>query len=518
MSAVHLEVTQETRHALADDVFGQFLERPSWGGEHGPEAVCAPDGTLPDAVISRLGDFHTRLVRFPFGTDGDYLDWRDMTDLPGRAERPVSTGHLGDRVSNRFGYPEYFQLADRMGWQTILVTNLRDALYLKKPIAEAAIHAAELVRHVRQLPGKPRIRAVQVGNEGWFFWPPKPEEAEGIGIQSDQDAILRLRQALVAYADAIHAVDANLPLIADAPRPVDGGGLENNAASIWRAAVDHESIRSRYAMLAAHAYAPLGCYGADRDGEKLEPVALTDDEIWFGMTSTPGRFDSKGLSVADAVAYDHIKELGFRVAVTEWNWNGWNFDGAFPDSKIDIGLASALGTAGFLHGMMRSPDVELATQSMMLGVHWGIAGLLVGADKSITMQHQAQVVSLHARHHGDRILKSNLNGNQTIMKPVRMATWWPQTEHLALVDAVVSADADALYIHWMHRGRESALEMDVQLPETLMAGKATSHILAGAKGGKTLANYENTVDFSSSTLRILLPPASLGVTVVPYNP
>lgn len=360
-SAATLEISSDESHALPADLFGQFLERPSWGGELGPEAVVGADGNLPEVVETQLAGYHTSLVRFPFGTDGDYLDWRDLADVPGRDERPCSTGHQGDVVTNRFGYPEYFDLAGRMGWQTILVTNLRDALYGKESIDQAAEHAADLVRYVRGLPGKSPIRAVQVGNEGWFFWPPKREDAAGLGIRNEGDAVARLRDSLIAFAESIHDVDPTLPLIADAPRPDDVGGLENGASAAWRAAVDHDDIRRRYQMLAAHAYAPLGIYGADRDGEELELAELSDDEIWFGLNASPGRFNEAGMANADDAAYAEIRRLGFRTAVTEWNWNGWDFEEKFPDSNVDAVLASALGAAGFLQGMMRSPDVALAT-------------------------------------------------------------------------------------------------------------------------------------------------------------
>ena len=87
--AATLGISDEVSHALSSDVFGQFLERPSWGGERGPEGVCDDQGKLSPEIEKYLADLRAPVVRFPFGTDGDYVDWQDLIDLPGRAERPA---------------------------------------------------------------------------------------------------------------------------------------------------------------------------------------------------------------------------------------------------------------------------------------------------------------------------------------------------------------------------------------------------------------------------------------------
>ena len=53
------------------------------------------------------------MIRFPGGTDVDFMDWCDMIDnVPGQPpERPVSTGHRGHEVTNYFGYDEFLRFA-----------------------------------------------------------------------------------------------------------------------------------------------------------------------------------------------------------------------------------------------------------------------------------------------------------------------------------------------------------------------------------------------------------------------
>jgi hypothetical protein len=167
------------------------MERPSWGGEIGAEAALLP-GTnrLDPRVESLLRTMGIPVVRFPGGSDVDFLDWRDMvTDAHGKGVgRPDSTTHKEMIVTNAFGYDEYLRLAAEMKWQSILVVNLREGLAVKPP-SEAAAHAAALLAYcvgnenavpkefrnwpvLRAANGHPepyRVEYVQIGNETWFF-------------------------------------------------------------------------------------------------------------------------------------------------------------------------------------------------------------------------------------------------------------------------------------------------------------------------------------------------------------
>lgn len=123
---------------------------------------------------------------------------------------------------------------------------------------------------------------------------------------------------------------------------------------------------------------------------------------------------------------------------------------------------------------------------MMLGFSWGIAGVLVDGHGGVRVQPQAQAVRLQAAHHGNRILRSRLIDVPVFKTPVRLASWWPQVSAVALLDAVVSADDDALYVHWIHRSRDAGLELEVALPAGSTAGEATNHILAATDRGASL--------------------------------
>jgi alpha-N-arabinofuranosidase len=192
---LRIRVTQKELHPVNKRLFGQFLEKPSWGGETGPEAALLP-GTrqIDPRVEEMMRDMEIPVVRFPGGTDVDYLDWRDMvTDAQGPVSgRPNSRSrrHKGEEsiITNAFGYDEYFQLAGRLGWETILVVNLRDGLLTDTSPEAAAEHAAALLAYcageadtipeafrpwpeLRAANGHPApypVEYVQIGNEAWW--------------------------------------------------------------------------------------------------------------------------------------------------------------------------------------------------------------------------------------------------------------------------------------------------------------------------------------------------------------
>lgn len=230
---LRIRVTGQVLNPVSDNLFGQFLEKPSWGNETGPEAAVLP-GThrLDPRVEAMLKAMEIPVVRFPGGTDVDYLDWRDMvTNAHGPdSGRPNSHArHQEPIVTNAFGYDEYGQLAERLGWKTILVVNLRDGLLTDKTPEFAAEHAAALLAYytgradalpeayrrwpaLRAANGHPEpyaVEYIQIGNETWM-WTEEMKKRYGEGwIKAWADRI-------EMYIAAIRRVAPGVKLIADA--------------------------------------------------------------------------------------------------------------------------------------------------------------------------------------------------------------------------------------------------------------------------------------------------------------
>ena len=201
-------VFPDSIHPIDHRIFGHFLERPSWGGEAGIEdAIDEETGQLDMRVLEKLANLDIPVLRFPGGTDVDYMDWTDMIDLPQRGTRPPSVGNGGDTVTNRFGIDEFADLTDRLNCEAIIPLNFFDAFLKRVPLDTAALHAGGLVAYANARKGQalpagmshwPAIRAsngndrpygfryFQIGNETWALWSWKKKLLEEAAISDPE--------------------------------------------------------------------------------------------------------------------------------------------------------------------------------------------------------------------------------------------------------------------------------------------------------------------------------------------
>ncbi len=72
---IAVKIKDKSLHKIDARIFGQFMERPSWGGETGVEGSLLP-GTnkLQNKTVELIKGMHIPIIRFPGGTDVDYLD------------------------------------------------------------------------------------------------------------------------------------------------------------------------------------------------------------------------------------------------------------------------------------------------------------------------------------------------------------------------------------------------------------------------------------------------------------
>ena len=275
---INVKVQGHVVHRIDPRLFGQFMERPSWDGEIGSEAALIP-GTneLRQAVKELIRKMRIPILRFPGGTDVDYINWLNMIDnLPGRSGgRPITRGHRGDAVTNNFGYDEFLSLCEEIKATPLLVINFRDGLLAEDGPDRAARNAAKLVAYCNaeigaDLPAElrvwPRLRAenghaapfavkyFQIGNETWRY-------AQNIGED-------RYFAALQAYIEAIHAVDPTAHII------VDG-----HPAKIARRV--HQQLGDRISYYAVHHYQPGRMTGIKLGDRPVDNPDLDPEDIWY---------------------------------------------------------------------------------------------------------------------------------------------------------------------------------------------------------------------------------------------
>jgi len=479
-----LKVKNQTVHRIDPRLFGQFMERPSWG-EIGVEGALIP-GTnqLQPKARKLLEAMEVPVIRFPGGTDVDYMDWQDMvSNVPDRAsDRPISTGHQGHRVSNHFGYDEFLKFCEQTSAEAIVVVNFRDGLLKKKPLNEAASHAATLVAYcnaplatnlnntmsrwatLRAENGHEKpygVRYFQIGNETWFFL----NEAQKLAPQGLAQYYV---DCLSAYINAMKAVDPQIEIIVD--------GHDGSMRGIVPMAQKQLGAQINY--FASHFYRPWAMTEVFRAGQNVAIETLSAEDIWYAWVAITD-FDDQGQSVYRSSGLEAARNAGHRVAITEWNWNGWWRTASTP--ALNSKWAKGVGAAGFIHAMMRSGDViDIGCQSMLVGMGWGISAVHTDpkAVKDPVYLPTGQLTAFYSKHHGDRLVKVDAVGVPMYTQPLRMGGATPK-ERVAMIDAVATADDAAVYVHAINRSFDKAIEITLDLAGFEAGDSALHHIMQG---------------------------------------
>ncbi len=533
-------VGRTPRHKIDSRLFGHFMERASWG-EPGPEGALVP-GTrrLQPSVVERLREMHIPIVRFPGGTDVDYIDWFDMIDnVPGRkgAGRPVTVGHRGGRITNDFGLDEFLRLWEDLKVPPLLVVNFRDGFLKKKPLAEAARHEAAKVAYCNAAVGAklpegmrdwPAVRAAnghakpygvrywEIGNETWAF-------ADALRRQglSDERIAKWYVECLTATIDAMRAVDPEIEILVDVQ--LEGSKKIQVTRRI------RETLGDRVQYFVSHTYVPWGIRKIERDGREVPVESLTAEDIWNAWVAVP-QMDPDGLSTFDCHALRQARRLGYPLAVTEWNWNGWwalgRRGGPGKGPALDSSFAKGVGAAGYLHAFMRQGDaIAMACQSMLVGNRWGITCVRADSEGKAPAYFMptGQVTMFYARHHGDRLLEVKGENVPTYAQPYRMQGLAPK-RRVAYVDAVATADDRRICFHAINRHFGRDLPVSIDLTNYDKIDKAATHrILEGrlsdgpAEGQpRQIGRFRNeTVALDGKVLRVTLPKRSVSIVEIP---
>ncbi len=526
---IRLTIGTKRENPVDARLFGQFLERASFG-EPGPEGALDPaTGALREDVITLAQGMRIPLVRFPGGTDVDYTDWRDLVDgaaVPGKRAREL-IGHTGKAIGTRFGLDEYFAFRDRIGNQTILVVNLLDALAKRLPLEVAARRAAGLVAYANARPDPrldedmrrwPELRAanghpqplrcefIQLGNE-WWLRPFTEAAQQALGKPSRAELTEWYRQCLHAYIAAIRAVDRDIGIIIDG----DPGPL------VAKELYEDPILRQEVAFLALHRYGPGPVDRIARHGVDGDPGPVKPDEWWWAWVGSVGSRDASGHNLALGMAVDQARSLGYRVACTEWNWNGFGFHRLRVPAG-DHRVAAGLGAGGFLNGLMRQGDVVgMATQSLLIGTSWDIAAILVDQAGAISQRLPSGLVTgLYARFHGDDRLEARIDGARLVDQPLTLGFGDRGPQRITALDAVVTADQRRLYLHLINNERDRAPLVEVDASRvTTASGDVSLHRLVPATTGRdAMVEEQARTSMMRGRLTLHLPPASVTVAEI----
>jgi alpha-N-arabinofuranosidase len=522
-------IQDKTLHTIDPRMFGQFMERPSWG-EIGPEGALTP-GTnhLQPKVRELIEEMQPPVMRFPGGTDVGFLDWRDMvSNVPGRgAERPVSVGHKGHKVTNNYGFDEFLALCEDLNSDPILVVNLRNALLEKKPIAEAARDAAELVAYcnapvgstlpegmpdwaaVRKKNGREKpygVKLWQIGNETWFPF-------KQIENMTEDEKDKHGAKCIVALCRAMLEVDPTIEFI------VDGHGETFKASLLAR-----EELGDKICNFVFHHYAPWQIKEVLKNGETVPLDSLGPADVWSAWVSTPG-IDKDGLAVFGNPLLAEARNRGLRVAITEWNWNGGWAWGLRP-GPFKSALAKGIGAAGYLHAMMRAGDVvDIGCQSMLVGIGWDIHAIHADREDKEPAYYMpsGQATMLYSHYHGPNRLDVVAENVPAYEQPFKMAGIQPRGK-VACLDALATAGDEAIFFHVINRSFDHPYTIEIDVTELGPLGTtAIRHTLTGRLNDKPekgepaqVAEIVHAeIAYDGKTLAVTLPARTVSVIELP---
>jgi len=260
-----------------------------------------------------------------------------------------------------------------------------------------------------------------------------------------------------------------------------------------------------------------------RAGQKVAIEKLSAEDIWYAWVAITG-FNEQGQSTYPSRGLKAAREAGYRVALTEWNWNGWwRITGSTP--ALNSRWAKGVGAAGFIHAMIRSGDViDIACQSMLVGMGWGISAVHTDpqAVRDPVYLPTGQLTAFYSKHHGDRLVKVETVGVPTYEQPYRMGGIAPQ-EKIVLIDTVATADASTVYIHAINRSFDRAIEVTIDLVGFEAGDGGIHHTMQGRlndvpKEGQTeQIGHETTrrIPGSAKPLKVTLLKRSVSCIEIP---
>ncbi len=460
---VIVKVYDQPLHEVSPLLFGHFVEHANWHGELGADAGLVSPDQLAPRVRALVASLEPPTLRYPGGTLVSNTDWLDFLNDP-PAEEHARWGSPDVQV--KYTFDGFLRDCAQWGAEPVLVVNFKKALLGLEPVDDCAEHAAALVaycnlpvdadapprllrwaelraRHGRVEPYG--VKYFQIGNEIWTY-SRTAREAHG---ETYPGWYVR---CLDAYITAMRRVDPTIRLISDA------ANKEVNQAI-------REAIGERLDMMTSHFYGPWGMREVIREGQRVDPSELTEEEVWRAYVSVPEVSDETGMSLYPL--YFDADTSGYPIAATEWNWNGWWALPAEEDRPMDSYWARGVGAAGILHGLIRSADrIRMAHQSMLIGINWGITTVRVppaGPEEAFLLPSGA-ITGFYRRHHGGMRMKTEVENLPVFTQPYTIGTNRAKPK-VAEVDIVVTGDDSAIYVHLISRAYDRDVAVVVDLTD-----------------------------------------------------
>ncbi|MFQ3671624.1 MAG: hypothetical protein SNJ84_09220, partial [Verrucomicrobiia bacterium] len=526
----------EPKNHVSSQLFGQMFERDRT--EPGYDAARIPGtGRMDPRVIQILQNWRVPVIRWPGGRVVRSTDWRDMIDhAPGRdGPRPPFSAGSREPQTHEIGVDEFLRLCQELGAEPLLPVNFRFGLERIMPLEEAARLAAGLVAYcnaplgarlpdgmpdwpgVRARNGHPEpygVRYFQICNEVWIYLARSLEQIGlGLGEATDEERAAWYLKCWNTYVDAMKAVDPHIEIFTE--------WEHTDPAPEWaetnRLIATDPSMR-KADWFVRHRYVPWTIERIQRDGVEVSAREVPAEDLWYTWVAAP---QTNPLTGQSEFGWQEARQEGRRMAVTEWNWNGWWGMAKEDRPDFDDEMAKGLGAAGFLHALIRMGDtIHLACQSIAMGIRWANLGMQLDptGENDPVPTPRGDVTGFYSRLHGNVRLEAKLSGVPFYRQPYEMG-WLEPQEKVAMLDVVATRSPDSLFIHLINRDcdRDHDAEIDLtQLP--VFPGRATLHTMtrAPARKNQPVHQFANTpLVFSDNKLSVTLPRQSVSILEIP---
>ncbi len=492
---------------IDDRLFGQFLEHVH-KAEGGPEAAIDPKTKkMRPAVMQKIKDMQIPIIRFPGGglVEAPHYRWTHMIDgAYDRDEhaRPVTVKKDGNTRSYYFGLDEFLKMCEEHNSEPILVVKCADVARGYVPANEIIEQASSMIAYcnapvdadlpdnilrwakLRAANGRVKPYAVklwQIGNE--FTWVAAHRmEKTGMSKEQVSDAYV---DAVVKIYNALVKVDKNIELIVE-------NNMEEPGMDFKVTDKIAEALGDKIHYITTHKYFSWGIKVLQKNGKDIGFNDFTPKDYWYAATSAPGT-DERGMAYFQKVELDKAKEHGYKMAITEWNWNSWwslkNLPEDSPKPFDEPMWAKGVAAGSMLHGFMRaSHHISIATQSMLVGTGWDIRAIDV-KNGNCAYHPSGQITTLYGKHHGDKRYAWRAESDIPTYNQVFTLGQLPANPKVAYLDLIVSANADHVYLHIINRDFDKDCKLrvnsDALLP--ISQGQAEIFSLSGEfDGGRKL--------------------------------
>jgi alpha-L-arabinofuranosidase len=444
-------VSSRSPHAVDHRIFGVMLERADWDGEGGAENAWLPGEGWRKGILPLWDKLGATMVRFPGGGLADRYDWRwGIDNVPGRdgprpkTERadtmegskvvpPETEGRRGIET-HYLGTDEAAAMCERVGAELSIVVNL---LWFKDDYERGARFAADWVEYcnapndgknpnggvdwaaVRAKNGHPKpynVRLWEIGNEVWLL--PYPQATYG--------------KQVAVYADAMRKVDPTIEFIADGQSPELRDSIAKYAGK-------------RVQYVAFHHYEPW----------QAELRGLSAAQSYAAAASMPSETWQDWLTKMRAYVRD--TDMGYKIALTEWNIHGWRANAPYDprawDPRKPKYVPFAVSMASWFNELIRNADlIPVADVSMLLGTEWANTLIRYSWDEERTALPflSYEMMRLYANNTGDRLLETTVTGDGTYSPPRRFGDASLPAD-VPYLDIIATRDDKSLYLHVVNR-------------------------------------------------------------------